>query len=89
MKDLTCGNVVRSFTAEVCVSKHKFHHEYERIICFEDFKVRFGLGRKSVLEGTNCTANVLLCLVIKTDKTFLGKCDFPGKIVFTSTNLPK
>jgi len=66
--------------------QHKFYHAYDSIICFEDVKVRFGLGRKSVFEGTICRAHFLLSLVIAIDKTILGKCDFPGKIVFTAMN---
>jgi hypothetical protein len=78
------------FAAEVCVSKqHKFYHVYDNIICFEDVKVKFGLGRNSVLEGTNCRQHFRLSLVIEIDKTFLGKCDFPGTIVFTNMNFPK
>jgi hypothetical protein len=71
MTDLTCGNVVGSFVAKVYVStQHKFCHAYESIICLEDVKLRFGLGRKSVLEGTNCRTHFLLSLVIEFDTTF-------------------
>jgi len=48
-EDVTRGNVLGLFAAEICVSKqHKFYHAYDSIICFEDVKVRFGFGRKSM-----------------------------------------